>query len=729
MLVESSVTYQAIFLQFLDAEGFELLIAQDGEDALRLLASDKFIDFICSSYYLRDMEGSELCRQVRQRTKFSYKPFVLLTSVESQEILRDVLPAGVTDVFLKKDIAQLLAYIKRFPFWNARIEGRVLYVEDSRSQREVLQAMLEHHGMVVDAFASADEAWKQYQNQDYDIVLTDVVLEDSMSGLNFVNRIRRIPGRKGDVPILALTAYDDMTRRVELFNMGVTDYLAKPLVDEDIFVRIGGMLKQQQVNERLRDSEDRHRIIFEHAAAGIARLALDGRFLQINEFWCNMLGYTQQEMLEATFQQITHPDDLEPDLAQVKRLLAGEIPAYTMEKRYLHRNGQVVWVHLAVVVQRDAGGEPLYFISVVHDITERKDMSARIADAAKQYERILQTTSDGFWLVGSDGSLLDVNNAYCNSSGYTREELLSMRVSDLEAVESPEDVANHIRKITAQGHDLFETRHRRKNGTIVGIEASVTYLPETGTFVSFLRDITERKMYEETIRQAKGISDEALSRARLAERKIISVSEETGRRIGLELHDDLGQLLTSIAFMAESLFRDLHDQQCALSPMAEQITLMMKESIAKTRNLAHGLYLADVEGGLHHLLHKFITHVESAYGIRCIGELEECCSLSDEFVITNLYRIAQEAVSNSIRHSGASEVTLRLWCEQDCWCLEISDNGRGLPAGEPLQDIGRGLGMHTMQYRATLIGATLDMHSSDTGATLRVCAPHMGEMQ
>lgn len=725
MLVESSKTYQSIFRQLLEADEYELLIANTGEEALSLLESGRFVDFICSSYYLKDMEGSELCRQVRQRTNFSYKPFVLLTSVESQDVLRDVLPSGVTDVFMKKDIEQLMAYMKRFPFWNARIEGRVLYVEDSRSQREVLQAMLTQHGMTVDAYASADDAWQQYQQQEYDIVITDVVLEESMSGLNFVNRIRRLPGIKGDVPILALTAYDDMTRRVELFNLGVTDYLTKPLVDEDIFVRIGGMLRQQQVNERLRESEDRHRIIFEHAAAGIARLSLEGLFLQVNEFWCQMLGYTQQEMLKLSFQEITHPDDLKPDLDQVNHLLAGKIPGYTMEKRYLSRNGAIVWVNLSVAVQRNSAGEPLYFISAVHDITKQKILGAQVAEAARQYRHILKTTSDGFWLVSREGRLLDVNDAYCRISGYSREELLDMRIPDLEANESPEDVVAHIRKIMAQGYDLFESRHRKKDGSIVAIEASVTYLPENGTFVSFLRDITERKKHEEAIQHAKQTADDALRRARLAERKIISVSEETGKRIGLELHDDLGQLLTSISFVSESLFRDLQDQGCSLSPRAEQITSMLRGSIAKTRNLSQGLYPTEIDAGLHHLLKRFADHVESAHAIHCVLELDDCCNLCDDFVSINLFRITQEAVNNCIKHSNSTEIRLSLTSEPDVWQLEISDNGRGIPQ-DVLQGITSGLGMHTMQYRAMLISATLDVQSSSNGSTIRIRTPHVG---
>jgi signal transduction histidine kinase len=266
LLVDDSKTFQRLFQGALADCGCQLFVCNSGAEALELIGT-RYIDFVCSSFYLRDMEGIELCQRVRQLTHFVCKPFVLLTSTESPDSLNRALPAGVTDVFNKRDVAQLLAFIKRFPVWNSQIDGRILYVEDSRAQRDFLRAMLEKHGLVVDAFPSAEEAWPHFLREHYDVVITDIVLDGLMSGLGFVNQIRRQSDTKGDTPILAVTSFDDRTRRMELFNLGVTEYIVKPIVAEELFVRINSLIAMRRLlagveldrQRRQLEEEVRHR--------------------------------------------------------------------------------------------------------------------------------------------------------------------------------------------------------------------------------------------------------------------------------------------------------------------------------------------------------------------------------------------------------------------------------------------------------------------------------------
>ncbi len=138
------------------------------------------------------------------------------------------------------------------------------------------------------------------------------------------------------------------------------------------------------------------------------------------------------------------------------------------------------------------------------DITERKRAEAALEEREQHLRTILQTTQDAFYLVDTQGKLLDVNDAYCMMSGYTREELQQMRVSDLEYVEDAQEVAGHIRRIMSRGRDRFETQHRRKDGQILDIESSVTFQDILGgRFVCFLRDITEHKRAEQSLRESE----------------------------------------------------------------------------------------------------------------------------------------------------------------------------------------------------------------------------------
>ena len=130
--------------------------------------------------------------------------------------------------------------------------------------------------------------------------------------------------------------------------------------------------ERRRIEEVLRESEERFRATFEHAAIGAAQVGIDGRWLRVNQRLGEIVGYEPEELLQTTFQEITHPDDLEGDLAQVRRLLADEFRTYTMEKRYLRKDGSIVWVNLTVSLVRDASGEPAYFIAAVEDISERR---------------------------------------------------------------------------------------------------------------------------------------------------------------------------------------------------------------------------------------------------------------------------------------------------------------------------------------------------------------------
>src|SRR5947209_13372116 len=126
------------------------------------------------------------------------------------------------------------------------------------------------------------------------------------------------------------------------------------------------------MEEALLASEQRFRATFEQAAVGIAHVAPDGRFLAVNQRLCNMVGYTHEELLARTFQDITFSEDLETDLTYVHQLLSGVRQTYPIEKRYVCRNGSLLWINLTVSLVHDEQSMPRYFIAVIEDISERK---------------------------------------------------------------------------------------------------------------------------------------------------------------------------------------------------------------------------------------------------------------------------------------------------------------------------------------------------------------------
>jgi len=197
----------------------------------------------------------------------------------------------------------------------------------------------------------------------------------------------------------------------------------------------------------------------------------------------------------AKYLSIVLPEDRDFIMKEVQDALDG-IKPYENEHRIL-RNGEIQIHHTKGTVTQDEQGKPIRLFGVVQDITDRKK-------AEEKLQTILKTALDGFWLTNLEGKLLEVNDSYCKMVGYTRKELLKMSISDLEAIESPRGVTQHIKRITEQGFDSFESRHKRKDGKIIDVEISVNYLDVgEGQLFVFARDITERKQAEQTLRDSE----------------------------------------------------------------------------------------------------------------------------------------------------------------------------------------------------------------------------------
>ncbi len=198
--------------------------------------------------------------------------------------------------------------------------------------------------------------------------------------------------------------------------------------------RAGGTSISRPARERL------FRATFERAVIGIAHVSPQGRWLRVNQRLCDILGYDHEELAARSFQDLTHPDDREASGAYFRRLLAGELDAYELDKRYIRKDGRPVWVHLTVSLVRTPEGEPDYTISMVQDITERKRLErkplrllareraaraeaeaaleraqvseARAAEHAVQLRTILETMADGVLVYNREGRVVQTNRAY-----------------------------------------------------------------------------------------------------------------------------------------------------------------------------------------------------------------------------------------------------------------------------------------------------------------------------
>lgn len=184
-----------------------------------------------------------------------------------------------------------------------------------------------------------------------------------------------------------------------------------PLDDGGVAADLWDITGRKQLEARLRAGEERFRVTFEQAAIGMVHGSLDGRQIRVNDRFCALVGRTRDEVLEHSYRDFTHPDDIETDAALARRLVAGEIETYSLEKRYLRPDGSVVWGSLTMSLARNDDGMPAYFIAAVEDITERKRLEAEVSARAAQLQAIFDTIADAVYVFDAQGDIADANTA------------------------------------------------------------------------------------------------------------------------------------------------------------------------------------------------------------------------------------------------------------------------------------------------------------------------------
>lgn len=331
-------------------------------------------------------------------------------------------------------------------------------------------------------------------------------------------------------------------------------------------------------------------------------------------------------------------------------------------------------------------------------ITQRKQAETALDELSKLHGSIIAETDSGVMVFQSDGDCMLANEAAATILGGTREAILQ---SNFRKISSWPGSGMLKAAETALGSGVTQKINsplHTSYGKDIWCVASFGRIDRKDALPYLLVVFADMSAYKE------------------AERKIINISEETQQRIGRELHDDLGQHLTGIAFMSEVLSRSLKIQGHANAGDALKVTSLVNEAISKTRKLAQGLYPVEMkESGLSGMLEHLAGNVESIHQAECEFICEEECKIDDTVRVVNLFRIAQEAVNNAIRHSGATKITLKMTSTPAATTLEIADNGCGIGGGE--WDAKAGLGMHTMQYRASLLGAALSVAGGADGGT------------
>jgi len=280
----------------------------------------------------------------------------------------------------------------------------------------------------------------------------------------------------------------------------------------------------EKMEGRLQESEERFRVIFDHAAIGIAQSGLDGCWLAVNQFLCDMLGYTRDEMKSLRFADITHADDIECDIRNFQELIRGERDVYAVEKRYLHKDGSVVWAYLTASVVRSPAGEMLYFIDVIDDISKRKRVEASLSESESRFRRLAENSPALIYRMSLDPLAFDyVSPAATAMTGYTPEDHYADPQLGFKLIHPDDRHLLEETMLSENGTSTLTLRWVRKDGRIVWTEQHNTMIyDEAGVPVAIeglALDVSDAKLAE---------LDLIESNARLT-RMIRDVTEAMGR--------------------------------------------------------------------------------------------------------------------------------------------------------------------------------------------------------
>lgn len=291
---------------------------------------------------------------------------------------------------------------------------------------------------------------------------------------------------------------------------GSVDYISwliRPWRRED--GSIGGLIIYTRLNSEQTDdaggSQDFRQelqILLETSRAVPWRFDLTNRrFIYVGPRLTSLLGYdTNTWHTLDDWASVLHPDDREQAVALcLEKSLTGE--AHDFEYRAFTASGEMVWIRTLVSVIKNDEGQVSELAGLFIDVSEQKRAELELRRSESQFRSVIEASGDGFCLTDARGFLLHANDAYARLTGYEKDEMVGMHISDFEAEEDPEDTARHIEKVIANGSDLFETRHRRKSGEIRDVEISISYTPDAGgRFFVLVRDITESKKTRQKLR-------------------------------------------------------------------------------------------------------------------------------------------------------------------------------------------------------------------------------------
>jgi PAS domain S-box-containing protein len=588
--------------------------------------------------------------------------------------------------------------------------SRILIVESNPELVESANQSLEREGLASAHVPSIAQALSWLDQHRADLILLHLAPED----LNSSELTHQLAEFRRRLPFVVVTLPGDDLIALEVLGRGSTDHLGKEpqfarFVPEMARRALGRGARDSRLaaaEEALRASEERYRMLFDYNPMPI--WVFDTQtlvFLAVNEAVARTYGYSREELLRMTIKDIRPAEDVPKLLG----FLAHRPPVEQVHAGlWRHRRKDGSLIDVEIITHSLAFDGRAARLVLANEVTERN----RAETALKQSEANLAKAQQIAHLGSYEISLTPGGANHWSAETFrilgrdpTKSELSG--ADYVGEIVHPDDRTRvrQVQEELVRTAKPFEVEYRvvRPDGTVRHVQSiGEPVLDDQGQAVRLIGtvlDITERKELE---------------------REILEISEREQRRIGQDLHDGLGQHLAGLELMSQVLEQNLAGKNKKEAMRAREIARHVRGAISQTRSLARGLSPVLLESeGLMSALADLATSTEQMFHLSCRFHCDPPVLVHDHAVATHLYRIAQEAVSNAIKHGKATTITIGLRQFPERIELGIHDDGVGL-AGEPVK--GKGMGLRIMRYRADMIGGSLGVVRRPEGGTAVTCS-------
>ncbi|MGA2245949.1 MAG: PAS domain S-box protein [Verrucomicrobiota bacterium] len=465
--------------------------------------------------------------------------------------------------------------------------------------------------------------------------------------------------------------------------------------------------QRRQAAEALAETAERLHAILNTAVEGIITIDQRGLIESANRAAQLIFGYREAELLGqnvSLLMPMPHRAAHDDYLSNYLRTGQARIIGLGREVSGQRKDGSLFPMDLSVseVKLKDR----TLFTGFVRDISARKEAERILT----HYAALVESSDDAIIGKTLDGYVTSWNQGAEAIFGYTRAEMIGKHISVLMPDERKGEEPVILEKIRrGESVDHYETIRRRKDGRLIDISVTVSPIRDSrGTIIGaskLARDITGRKQLE---------------------REVLEVSDREQRRIGHDLHDGLCQHLAGIELMSQVLENKLAPRFKDGASRAADIARHVREAIAQTRSLARGLSPVTLESeGLASALHEHSVTMERMFGVQCDFDYDSDVVVPNHAMATHLFRLAQEAISNAVKHGKATRISIHLKSDPGRVYLGISDNGSGF-APEQVSSA-NGMGLRIMRFRAGMIGGNLTIERNAQGGMVVMCsAPNPG---